>query len=279
MLIKLMKYEWKATWKACAIINFFTVFATILGVFAMRSLQNGILHKDQFTYIAVILFVFYYLSIIGVSFSMSIYIGVRFYCNLYTDEGYLMHTLPVTKRQLVLSKLLIHTVCTMITQVLLVLSICVMMFPLLALLLDEPALSVPMTMLAKSIQEATGAMGISLPAFFLCSMIAAVIGQTSGILSIYCAISLGQTFHRHKVMGSILCYIGIYCLIQTATTILTMPQMYAHTSQMESLSVINTHASAYLYSMLLSISVESLFIGIACYILTLHLMNKKLNLQ
>ena len=103
MLIKLMKYEWKATWKACAIINFFTVFATILGVFAMKSLQNGILHKDQFTYIAVILFVFYYLSIIGVSFSMSIYIGVRFYCNLYTDEGYLMHTLPVTKRQLVLS--------------------------------------------------------------------------------------------------------------------------------------------------------------------------------
>ena len=71
MLIKLMKYEWKATWKACAIINFFTVFATILGVFAMKSLQNGILHKDQFTYIAVILFVFYYLSIIGVSFSIS----------------------------------------------------------------------------------------------------------------------------------------------------------------------------------------------------------------
>lgn len=279
MLIKLMKYEWKASWKVCAIINFFTVFATILGAFAMNSLQNGVLHKDRFSYIAVVLFIFYYMSIIGVSFSMSIYVGVRFYRNLYTDEGYLMHTLPVTKRQLVLSKLLIHTVCMMITQILLVFSICVTMFPLMALLLDEPELSSPMVLLMQSVREATGTMGISLPAFFLCIAIATLIGQVSGILSIYCAISLGQTFHRHKVMGSILCYIGIYCLIQTLTTILTMPQMYTHISQTESAPFVNPHVPVYLYSILLSVSVESLFIGIACYILTLYLMNKRLNLQ
>ena len=49
---------------------------------------------------------------------VSIYIAVRFYKNLYTDEGYLMHTLPVTPRQLLVSKLTVGSLWSFLVTIL-----------------------------------------------------------------------------------------------------------------------------------------------------------------
>ncbi len=274
MLKNLIKYEWKSVWKILIVINAFTIFATLAGMFAMYALvSDATFISDMSSVVIVLLFLFYYLTIIGVSFSMSIYIGIRFYRSLYTDEGYLMHTLPVTKRQLVISRLLVHTCCMMITGMFVMLSIVMLFLPLLSEIFATSTFSAS-SVITELIRNSMDAFGIhTMAAVILIWTVAGVIGQVSGILAIYCAVSLGQTFQKHKVMASILCYIGIYFLLQTINSILMMPQMVLYMGDKE------LNMASYLNGTLLTTSIVSLFTGIAFYLITLYIMNKKLNLD
>ena len=74
-------------------------------------------------------------------------------------------------------------------------------------------------------------------------------------------------------MASILCYIGIYFLLQTINSILMMPQMVLYMGDKE------LNMASYLNGTLLTTSIVSLFTGIAFYLITLYIMNKKLNLD
>lgn len=266
MLKKLMKYEWKAVRSVLLMINAFTVFSIILGVIGMNGLVAS-KHTEE-ALIDVLLFMAYYATIIGVSFAMMVYIGIRFYRSLYTDEGYLMHTLPVTSRQLVLSKLIVHGSCMLLTSVLIYISIGIL---ILTLFVNETfSVSSATQML---FTECRNIFGASLPATLLCAAVASVISLASGILATYCAIALGQMFRRHKVTGSILCYIAILCLIQTLMSVLLMPQMLL------SMSGEKFNTAVYFNSVFLTSGVISLFLGIVFYLITLHLMNRKLNLD
>lgn len=267
MLKKLIKYEWKAVRNILLMINAFTVFSTILGAVAMIGLVPGE-HTEEIFPIAVLLFMAYYATIVGVSFAMMIYIGIRFYRNLYTDEGYLMHTLPVTGRQLVLSKLIVHGGCMLLTTALIYASI--------GILICAPSVTERFSVsyaVRTLLTECSNTLGISLPTTLLCAAVSFVISLASGILAIYCAISLGQMFRRHKIIGSILCYIAILCLIQTLMSVLLMPQMLL------SMSGEKFNTAVYFNSVFLTSGVISLFLGIVFYLITLHLMNKKLNLD
>ena len=268
MLKHLVKYEWQACQKVLVIINAFTVFITILGMLTITTLDYDL--NSGAKSIVIFIFMMYYITIISVAFAMSLYCAIRFYRNLYTDEGYLMHTLPVTKRQLVISKLLIHCLCMLITELITMVSIVLLLMPLLARLLDTPDLF--LHNLLNALPELCRSAGISLSVFILVGSVSNFIGLASGILMIYCAIILGHTFHRHKVMGSILCYIGLYSLVQSVTSALIMPQTIQ-------LGNVDFSPVDFLIHAIPTTSIASLFLGILWYVITLHMMNKKLNLD
>ena len=268
MLKNLIKYEWKAIWRVLLIINSFTMLTTLIGLAAMHALDGA--YGRSINVICSLIFILYYVTIIGVSFAMSIYVGIRFYKNLYTDEGYLMHTLPVTKRQLVISKLLVHSFCLLITEIIVLVSIAVLLFPLLAILLGEPDLF--LTSLLRDMKEMMQTTGLSVTAMVVSGTVSAVIGMFSGVLSIYWAITLGQTFRGHKVMGAILCYIGLYCLMQSVSSVFLMPQMSL-------LGVSDFNPMVYVMHAITTTSIISMFFGIICYCITLYMMNHKLNLD
>jgi len=272
MLKKLMKYEWKSIWRVLAIINAFTVIVTIPGYLAMKSLvaEQGKAAPDELSVIILLLFMLYYATIIGVSIAMMIYVGIRFYRNLFTDEGYLMHTLPVTKRQLVLSKLIVHSFCLFITGILVLVSVFVLLLPLLSQALD-PASGLSESLSQLSSQAAQ--LADAFPSMLLCCITAYIIGDVSGVLAIYCAVTLGQTFQKHKVMGAILCYIGIYFLLQALNSFLMMPQMIVAMGGGE------FNIVSYTNGVLLTGAVSSLFTGIGFYLVTLRQLNRRLNLN
>ena len=278
MLAKLMKYEWKAIWRVFLIINAFTVFVTILGVITMNLIvtDNPAMMEDELSIVVVLIFMLYYATIIGVSFAIIIYSGVRFYKNLYTDEGYLMHTLPVTNRQLIFSKLTIHSIAVIITQILVLCSIGALLLPLFAVLLEDPSISISY-MWSEFVNLCQNELNISIPGFVLSCIGSTIIGVFSSVLMIYCAISLGQTFQKHKVMGSILCYVGIYFLQQTLTTILMMPQMLV-SMRADGMSA-SFNFARYMNNIFLFSIVICLITGIIFYFITSYMMNKKLNLD
>ena len=60
--------------------------------------------------------------LIAVSLGITIYLAVHFYKTMYTDEGYLTHTLPVGGRELLWSKLIPMAAWSLLTMLVVVLA-------------------------------------------------------------------------------------------------------------------------------------------------------------
>ena len=117
MLTKLLKHEWKETWRIPALCCAIVILMTLTAVICFTRMSPPA-KADDLNAGAFVLMMFYVMTITCISFVLTLYVAVRFYRNLYTDQGYLMHTLPVTPRQLLVSKLLVSTVWLFIVTLL-----------------------------------------------------------------------------------------------------------------------------------------------------------------
>ena len=103
MLGKLIKYDLKALNRFLILIHAFLLAASA----ACRLFITGRINADANELNQILLalsIIFYFILFIGVSWGTQIIIAVRFYKNIFSDEGYLTNTLPVTRGQLLLSK-------------------------------------------------------------------------------------------------------------------------------------------------------------------------------
>ena len=98
MLKQLLKYEFKATGRTYGGLYLALVALAVLSGFSLRSSS-----KDDF---ASLLLFAYMVVAVAVAVVSVMTIVTRFTRNLLGREGYLMHTLPVTESQLILSKLI-----------------------------------------------------------------------------------------------------------------------------------------------------------------------------
>ena len=109
MLTKLISHEWKDTFKVPALLLTITVLlsAASLVYFSVADQASAGTDLNVRNFV---LYIAYILILSGLSMILTIYFAIRFYKNLYTDEGYLMHTLPVKPWMLIVSKLTIGTI-------------------------------------------------------------------------------------------------------------------------------------------------------------------------
>lgn len=275
MLTKLMKYEWKSIWRVLLIINAFTVIMTVIGLCTIYPPFFGQVSFTDESAIPIILsLLLYYITILGVSIAAWIYIAIRFYKNTYSNQGYLTHTLPVTPRQLLISRIVIHSIFYVVTSFLVMLSVLTLCIPL-VLLSEGVSMQFTWQVLTASCVELFGMPPISLGICFLMIMI---VGSISSTVMVYCAIAIGQTFQKHKVMASILCYVALYFLLQTVVSILILPQTISFTLNSAN-AAFGFQMGSYMRSILLISLVSSLISGIVFYIITEILISKKLNLD
>ena len=104
MLTKLISHEWKDTFKVPVLLLTITVLlsAASLVYFSVADQATADIDLNVRNFV---LYIAYILILSGLSMILTIYFAIRFYKNLYTDEGYLMHTLPVKPWMLIVSKL------------------------------------------------------------------------------------------------------------------------------------------------------------------------------
>ena len=129
MLKQLLKYEFKATGRTYGGLYLALVALAVLSGFSLRSSS-----KDNF---ASLLLFAYMVVAVAVAVVSVMTIVTRFTRNLLGREGYLMHTLPVTESQLILSKLISSVVWMLCSSIVGIFSFAVM---LLALSLNSAAL-------------------------------------------------------------------------------------------------------------------------------------------
>lgn len=128
--------------------------------------------------------------------------AVRFRNNLFTDEGYLMQTLPVSSSQLVGAKLIVSMIWTVLDGIFVVLCFCLLNF-------GHSFFTYLMEDLLNNLKDLSGYFQLPTALGLLLCLLLFLIQTAVGILLIYLCITIGHSFTHHKIIFSIAIYIGI----------------------------------------------------------------------
>lgn len=288
MLGKLIKHDWKAVWRIMFLMNAILVIMTVIGILSFQtSFWNLDIPKmDVLSGIALLI---YYVSIIVVGMSSVIYFSVHFYRNLYTDEGYLMHTLPVRPKDLILSKLTVSSIWCIITSITIITSI----FSLLYTVIVNFEKDYTVEEFTEGLHTVVNFIAINLDtpfAVFVFTLIMyVVISTVCSMLMIYGSISIGQLWSKHKILGSILTYLGIYIVHQIVSSItLSFATSDFSTLDFESSidansnlanGIVDLNISSTIWSAMFSTTIVMLILGVVLFFVSDLIMKKKLNLD
>ncbi len=199
MLRKLLKYEFRSTGRTYGLIYLVTV---------LLALATGLLsHLENFS--DVIQFVFSLVSggfiiMFCVIFLATVILSLtRYSRGLYGDEGYLMHTLPVSPWQLIASKLIPSIVWTIATLAVALASLLVM---ILGSELFRPGFWEGVGRFFQIHLSMSDWNTIGLLAMFGLLWLLFLAGA---LLQIYLCIGLGHLTNQHHAAWSVLLYFGI----------------------------------------------------------------------
>ncbi len=274
MLIKLLKHEINATrriflplYGALLILTIFTKLVLSLG--APDFFSDNIATPIAIQVILSICFMLYLIAITALSIMTLVMIIQRFYKNLFTDEGYLMFSLPVKTWELVLSKLLVGLMWTLVCTV--IIFITFFIFSLGTFSMME---------LTQTIQTAytdfAATFGSSLNLLIFELILSSIVGVISSILMIYVSIAIGQLFSQHRIIASFGAYIGITIAIQIIVSIIMSVFMMLNINM-----VINQNQEImqFFHGFLNATTLFNVILSIGFYFTTQYIMKNHLNLE
>ena len=256
MLLKLLKYDFRAMWKQFSLIWGAALALALVNRFVLfRDTDNAILNEDG-------LFMLAFVAVIVAMFVIAvIFVVNRFSKGLLGDEGYLMHTLPVRPWQLVTSKL----ICGVVTWV--GCGVVAFISPVLMLPLNLPdLLQFPFwSDIFRGIMKHPDM--LVLMAEFCMVFLSFIVLL---VASMYLAMAVGHLFSRHRRLISIASFIGLYVLVGN---------VYDQVFSYRIVRALTNAASVNAYgSMLVAIAIMLIpaivFLAVTCWIL-----EHKLNLE
>lgn len=281
MLGKLLRHEWKAVWKVPMLL-----FGVLMIMAVMAGLTFSLPIWDSewigLPLSGIMLLMMFYFSLIGVSMGISIYFAVRYYKNMFTDEGYLTHTLPVTTNQLLLSKVITMCGWELIASIAVILSL--ILFGGTAVLSLIPKDSSFAREILEGIDEIFRAIPElwRIPEFrgingYGASMVAAMIASVfSNTMLVIGSVTLGQMARRHRVLGAVGAYFAIQMVMSIVTALLIVPLMMMRIEAMDYWDVSPFYVMTPMY---LVMAVISLGVGTGLYFLSKYLISRQLELE
>lgn len=286
MLKKLLKHEWKGVSKIGLILLIAMVVLTAFGCLsfktpmwsAMFSAGNEEFHIQVADVMSILMLITYYLMIIAVSYGFMIFIAIRFYRTMYTDQGYLAHTLPVTPAQLWFSKIFVSSVWTLIINVVMVISVFAVMGTLIGTMLTASQLDMSIfsdVLWAEILAELKNEMGLDLVHLGI-SLVALVLASScTSVIIMFGAVTLGQLSKNNKgIMGFVW-----YLVISFAQAIITYGvQMVVSVKAAVSTANYETVMGKMYSGIFDSTTVTMIIVAIVMYALGVWINKKKINL-
>jgi len=271
MLKKLYKHEWRSFFFVPTLtIIIFAVISILLDISIFTPIWDD---ENPFFVLFDVMFVLaYYFSIIAVVLVPQIISVIRFYKNLFTDEGYLMFTLPVKTSDLLNAKLLVSFTWQLISYATVSISVGALGIVLVNRFSDsvyeffEEFFEVFRELGDIIVEE----LGIPVWSFVLWLILLVIVSNLLNILYLYTCICLGQLFQKHKIGGAIGVYIGLNAVTQFVSRLVTLPIMMMEEVDITPGLIVG-----------LGLLTLMLFIGICIgmYFLCNHIMKTKLNLE
>lgn len=201
MLGKLLKYDLKWVYKVVGVFYILAIFFSILGRL-LGNIENSVVFFaiTQFTLGCAVA------MMANCLINCIMRLWVRFHRNLYKDESYLTHTIPVEKKTIFLSKVLAAGICVFTTAVTIIICLFICYYSK-----ENLQALKGMLELAASTYDTTviNLLLLMVIVFFLEVMFMILIG--------YVGMILGHKSNKNKMVKTILIGLGLYMLTQVVT--------------------------------------------------------------
>ena len=271
MFAKLLKHEWKATSKLLGILSLCALSIGVLGGLAIRVIiaaTEKVTTDGTAALVisgSVFLIMGLFLALVLYAAGTEIYLLIRFYKTRFTDEGYLTFTLPVSNRSIFLSSYVDMLFWMLISIVTVFAAILIGAVIACAGNLDLQTIQTEMEYMGYVYAEA------GFDGYFLVQTIGVVISALSSIMIMMGCITVGAVIARkHKILAAIGIYYGQSVVMGMIASVIQVASAF---------TMIDTNATGTQFALMMGLTyVIQAAWGVGAYFLSMHLINKKLNL-
>jgi len=206
---------------------------------------------------------------------MMIYLGVHFYKTMYSDEGYLTMTLPVTPRQLIISKVLNGSIWYGIVCVAMGISVIILMMAMMFFM--GTAMDVPADMqkeMSVFFQELWEVFGIEVVHMIVSVLLMLILTPVSGMMMLFGAITIGQLASKYRALVGILVYFGISVVSSIVAYIISFILNIGSFAVASATDGIPSMTASYDAAV-----ITYLIMAVILYFVSHNILNKKLNME
>ena len=274
MLRKLFKYEFKNTAKLMLTIYAVLAAMTLLGTIVLSCTVDIEKPGTGLSIFLLLLLIFYILSVFALFIVTYVYMCIHFYKTMYSDQGYLTHTLPVSSITIFHVKLVTSLVWMLLSSLLMGLSV-------LALMGGATHGEIFQVFGAELSKEFTDAFNMGIGQFTVLIIISIILSSLVYLLTVFTSASVGQLFHQYKVVAAIVTGIILYFFQQIASVLMMFLPDY---QSIFSVAVSETEYSSYgtmipMTSIFVSSFIYSAVICAIFYIVCVIIIKKHINLD
>lgn len=210
MVKKLFKHEMHALWRLMIPIWCMLGGASVLGRLIQLFEQDSV----AYSIISGSAVFFYIVLLVACIVCPFVFAVTRFYRNLFTGEGYLSFTLPVTASQHIWVKLAVAMITQLVTLVAAALSVVVVTFGDLTIEIGKA--------LWYLFKYFTRSWGAHMPMYLIEGIVGILLLLVSEILLYYACICIGQLSKKNRILTAVGAYFGFYAVKQVLGTIVLL---------------------------------------------------------
>ena len=265
MLRKLMKHEFRATGRVMGPLFGLLLIAAIAARFSV-----GVLLESSARFLNLLGGLFttaFVISIVGVCVMSLVLMINRFRTNLLGDEGYIMFTLPASVHQQIWSKLIVSAVWFIATG----LAVVAAGFILVA---QQGFWLEIRRGFAEIFRHLTAYYAFNGTAFLFELLALIFVGCCVLCLEFYAAMAIGHSFAAHKVLYSVLSFLGLQFVMQLLSGGILVGTNYDFL-----VVALPSDGVLAMHSVMLTMIVSTAVFGAVYYVITTMFLKKRLNLE
>ena len=198
---------------------------------------------------------------------------IRFYRNLFSKEGYLTFTLPVSVNAHLLTKLFAAVVAIFTSLAVALICFCIAT--------SGDLLVEILKAVGYIFGTASEAIGANLGLYIAETILLEIVSVCAGVLLFYACMCIGQLAKRSRVLLALGVYFGYYYIVQILVTVgvICMTMFEDSPAFIKLLDWIGTNPEATMHIIMLGFTAVYAIMGGVYYLIAHTIMKKKLNLE
>lgn len=265
MLGRLIKYDLKYAAKIFLLIHGIYLFVCILlRLFIMNQINFNVPVKMYITPVTLVMVLAIFL-LAAVTLTTSLLIALRFYRNMFSKEGYLSWTLPVSSTE--------HLLAKFFSGYLLAAADIVIAAAGIVILLSGSNVADAYRQVAPELEPY---LGTTLGAYAGKLLLFTVLLSFASVIQIYFSIALGQLFRDHRVLLAIAFYFLMGIIVQILSSVLLL--ITGLSSGWLTFDASAFTLGRYTDNLYLLLGLLSTALAVAEYIAANYIMKRKINL-